>query len=185
MIITKKTKSLEELLTLDDVRQYLRVDHSFDDNFIVDCLNASIAKLEKYTGNVFNITDVFITYRLAGIIDYDHVRRHLNYSDYPIGTINNMYRIKKTGEREALTTDQYTNDSDAKIIHWAEESLMLANTTYKHLLIDCKYGYEQDNLPEDLKLAILSIAGYFYENRGVDVDIPMSILNNVAHYTVR
>lgn len=185
MIITKAAKSNEELISLKAIKGYLRLDHDFDDAFVVDCLEAAIDKLEQFTGNVFNITSAFITLRLPGVIDYDHVKRHFDYSNYPVGTINNLYRIKKDGEREALTSDQFTNDTDAKIIHWAEESFIKASATYKHLLIDCDYGYEEDNLPKDLKIAIMSIAGYFYENRGIHVDIPGSILNSVAYYTVR
>ena len=159
--VTDESGAFEEPVSIDEMKDYLRLegyvdddestsddlsDFDFDDLLIADLIKASREQIEK----ISNSTIVPKTYE-AVINNY----RMLELPKGPIGEIISLYNS------DSVEITNYTIiGSDRKFL----KSPMQCEMT-----ITYEAGYE--TVPAGLKIDIMRLTAYMYENRGEDASI--------------
>lgn len=148
-----KTAVATELVTVDDLKDYLRIDSSDEDALLTALAKQCIRRIEAYCGVSIGTQTRVWTW------DTDGEEEEIPYG--PVQSITTAKYLSDTSTvpvtyDAATEGEQYVIDGeDFKTIE------PLYGTRWK---LEYNAGYT--TLPDDLKLAILSEAAYRYENRG-------------------
>lgn len=169
------TAPVGDIVTLGEFKNYLRVDHDDDNNFLQVILNSAVKQVENIT------------------------RRKLLSQQWRL-TLDYFHRCEiKLPFPNAISIDsiQYYNASNELVEFTDFESSLSGlygyvkpNTswpeTYKRfdaVQIDftCGYGNTANDIPESAKIAICVIGAQMYENRNTDVklDFANAILSDL------
>ena len=143
------------VISLDDAKEYLRVEHGDSDREIERMIKSALALIEEKTRHLFYDRDV--TYRLkAGVV---HVY------DGPINTVGT------TGLASTVTRYDFTNYS------------VFTDTNTDNLTVALNVGYaDASEIPSGLIQAALEILDYwYYKNDGT---ASMSLIGNGAQETI-
>jgi len=154
----------DEVVTLDDAKLQLRVEHDHEDVVIQGFIDAAIAEAESYIGGI--ILARAITFGLE-----DWVERF----DFPIGPANVITAVKyqKSGNVTYTTAaaDEYKLYAFGKnkhqlILKEAIRGYSLVDETLDAVQINANIGYELADIPEDIIQAVKLILTDLYEFRG-------------------
>jgi len=183
-----------EVITLDEARDYLRVDHTDDNAYITELIKIARMQVVKDTNTAvvdLDVTEYFEKWPNDGIFQ-------LRYS----GTLGE----EAEGEGEATITIKYYNPSNnlvtliedtdyRRINYMGMPKIEMMNTfTLKDRLdaIEIKYSVEPENTDETrtLKMAMYLLLGHFYDNRtavtfGSPKELPIGyqrIINQYKNY---
>lgn len=161
-----KTKTVAEIVSLTDMKLYLKVDESADDALITALINSAVAVAEKYMNRDL-LTAVYENYRdeidqdltlrkaqfiaVSGIqYRHDGVYQNVPEADYQVagnGTYGKIYYIE--------LPDGYDDHPEAiKIVFTAG------------------YGASGSLIPADIITGIKAHVAFMYENRGDCDSIP-------------
>lgn len=141
----KPVSATPDVVTVQEAKDYCRVDFNSDDTLFAQLIASSRERLEKYSGRVFLYSDCTAVYTQHGCGD----RVLLAYSDNIVLPDDSVYKDHLMGESYIDTED-------------------------KVVLLEYKAGYVVDvsnKMPEWIKQAVLMDVAYRYENRG---DISMN-----------
>lgn len=141
-----------DVITLQDVKDYCRVDFNNDDTLFTQLIASSRERLEKYCGRVFLESDCEAIYNQEGCGD----RVLLAYSDNIVLDPGGAYNSLLVGESYIKTEDE-----EVKLTYEA--------------------GYPVETMPKWIKQAVLMDVAYRYENRG-DVSISTGINGEVKEF---
>jgi uncharacterized phiE125 gp8 family phage protein len=147
-----------DVVTLDEVKGHLRVEHSDEDAYITSLIKVATEYCENFTGryikqkNVEIILDIFPS-------------KVLKLPITPIIEVNKIYYTNLNGE------DVYIDSLDYTIIPETEPPLIVHKDRWPKDVIDipgkvrveAKVGYEL--IPQSIKQSVLLLCGHFYENR--------------------
>lgn len=144
-----------EPVTLEEAKNFLRVDVNDDDSLIEMLIKAARKKAENYTGRAF-ITQT-IEYGVS-FIPYGHII----YLYYP--PVQNIESITVDGV--AVPSDKYFLSGDNALV----TSLELQSKVPDGVVIRYVAGYGDipGDVPFDIREAILKLVAYSYENREQD-----------------
>jgi len=161
--VTDESGAFEEPVSLDEMKDYLRLegytdtdestaddlsDFDFDDLLLTDLIKASREQIEKISSS----TIVSKTWE-AVVNNY----RMLELPRGPIGTIISLY---DSDDVEILAADYEIIGNDRKFLKSPRQC---------ELTITYEAGY--DIVPAGLKIDIMRLTAYMYENRGEDSSI--------------
>lgn len=149
-ITIKPQANVVDVVTVQEAKDYCRVDFNSDDTLFEQLIASSRQRLEKYCGRVFLRSDCKAVYTQRGCGD----RVLLAYSDNILLPDESAYKDKLVGESYIDTED-------------------------KLVLLEYEAGYEVDDeskMPDWIKTAVLMDVAYRYENRG-DVGTAASQIN--------
>lgn len=138
---TKKTLTVEStpFVYIDNVKNWLKVSTSDDDEVIQLLIDAAIDWAQNYTGRTLRTTTY--TYEWA------KGAYHIDLPYPPIQSVDAV-RTKIQGVETTLTTDEYyTTGQDDLTLH-------LANLPTGAIEADVTAGYGASNVPAEFKLAI-------------------------------
>jgi hypothetical protein len=150
--ILPQSGALADVITLQEAKDYCRVDFNDDDNLFTRLIASSRLSLQQYTGRVFLAANCTAMYAQEGCGD----RVALYFSD-------NMVLPEDDAYTGLLIGDSYLETTDSKV-----------SLTYTA-------GYAAASVPEWMKHAVLMDVAYKYENRG-DVAVSSSICTEVKEY---
>ncbi len=162
--VTDESGSFEEPVSIDEMKDYLRLegyvdddestsddlsDFDFDDMLIADLIRASREAMEKISGcTIVPKTLELVFTNLCGMFEIPYG---------PIGTIISLY---DEDENEVTSESYKIIGNDRKFVKYPCSCNMVL--TYEA-------GYE--TLPKSLKIDIMRLCAYMYENRGDDASI--------------
>lgn len=126
-----------DVVTVQEAKDYCRVDFSEDDVLFAQLIAASRQQLERYTNRVFLKATCKALYTQQGCGD----RVLLSYSD-------NIVLANSSPYADGLVGESYIDTEDRKVE------------------LEYTAGYEQASMPEWIKQAVLMSVAYRYENRG-------------------
>lgn len=191
-----QTDSIIEPVTLAEAKLHVRVDNDADDTVITNQIKSARRYCEKYTARAF-INQTWLAY-----FDFrDFLYKRAFY--LPFGKIRSITSINVYDVNNVATpipTDKYS--VSAARINLNDGYYYNTVTNYRNfdtLEINWVVGYGEtaDDVPQDLKQAILLLVGHWYENRGAIYEVlggksdletlPLGVLNLLdAHriYTV-
>jgi len=141
-----------DVVTVQEAKDYCRVDFADDDALFARLIAASRLSLQEYSGRVFIAANCTAVYAQEGCGD----RVALSYSDNIVLPNDSPYYGQLIGDSYLKTTDHEVN------------------LTYTA-------GYTASNVREWMRMAVLMDVAYKYENRG-DVAVSASICQEAKEY---
>lgn len=163
MALVLVTPPIEEPVSLDEAQAHLRVEGSEDGLLVERLIKAARQRVET------------VTWRALCTQTWDLVLDSFPSTiQLPKGTVSSIGSVTYYDSANVLRTlasDQYLTDCDSIPARIAPVSSWPA--TYERpgavrVRFVCGYGRAED-VPEDLKQAILLLVGHFYENREPEI----------------
>lgn len=193
MLLQLKTPPILEPVDLNEVKNHLRLDTAFEDTTLASFVMAARMHVENLCGPLITQTwDQFeqhfpsefhwFEFRRSIWTDWDTVymggrRRDGNRYDFHLGKsrVQSILSITYTdsdGTIQTLDPSIYTLESwgefHSRVIlqrgkDWPSDRLARGNSVT--IEFNCGYGDTPDDIPEPIRIAILLLAGNWYENR--------------------
>lgn len=143
--IQRKVKG-SEFITLAEAKAHLRIDFDDENTYINTLIAAARKKIEDYTGCSLLLTEITV------VMENGKPGIELPYGPYK------DFFLLKDGQGDLIAADDYTLKGT--------EFIILDQSVSTDITMTYNAGYTVDNLPPDLKLAVLHQITHFYENRG-------------------
>ena len=175
------TPDLNSIITVAQLKEHLRVDHTDEDTLIEALRDAAIAWIEDICNT--RLGDV----SAVGYIDYFYNAR------FPIGPVNSIASVTYTdtaNQTATLPTAKYWFDIKTKSARITWDNVPdLYDDTFNAVQINMNVGYAEADIPQPLIHAIRLLVGHLYENRqevvaggGTVRELPLGIHSLVSPY---
>ena len=152
----------EEILALDDVKSYLRVDHDKDDALILGIIKAA----REYAENFCNITILKKEFKQINHIIH-HGKIHLNRMP-----LFSVLSVKADGRK---TIKYSANIDDAYVLLLGGFQGMYVSTEYIA-------GFDSKKVPESIKTGMLMHIAAIYDQGAALSNTPKATLNLYSSY---
>jgi uncharacterized phiE125 gp8 family phage protein len=151
------TPTLDSVITVADLKEHLRVDHSDEDTLITSLRAAAISWIEDYCNT--RLGDV----TAVGYLDFFYNAR------FPVGPVNSITSVTYTdanGDTQTLAAAKYWYDIKTKSARITFDNVpQLYDDTFHAVQINMNVGYAEADVPEPVLHAIRLLVGHLYENR--------------------
>jgi uncharacterized phiE125 gp8 family phage protein len=140
----------QKLWNLEDVKNYLRISHNYDDSLIVNLIDAAIVAAENFTGLTLILKLVhFISNKKqqSFVIKYK-----------PINIIKKVI-IEYERDKYELKQDEYYIDCDNHLFYLKKP---LSNG---ELLVEYMAGFDEHNIPKSIRHGILLHISEMYDRQ--------------------
>lgn len=157
------TDAVSEVLTLSDIKTFLRIDGNDFDSILTPFIKVSRQIGEKITGREF-VEKEFRTY--LDFFPYN------NYCGIELkrSKLKSITSIQYYDENDALQTlsasDYYFTDDPSYSTIYLKNNKSFPNTYNKKQAVIITFKADYPNRPETIKQAMLSICAYLFENSG-------------------
>lgn len=164
------SKIPQEIISLEEVKEYLKIDFSEQDKFISNTIKATREYAEKFLS--------------THLVKKEFFQMHLGQNLQTITlTQNPVLEIKSltivNGERESIKVNQKDYDFD----HFNKISISKLATLYNLVEVNYVVGYEDpDLIPMPLKTGMLIHIASIYDRGDLGEAIPQSTLNLYQPY---
>ena len=176
------TAPTQEPVTLQEVKEYLRVDDATDERVVRPFIESARRFCEEHTGRAL-MTQTLILYLDAfedafdplweGMRTGPYLNYYKNYVVLPRAPVVSVSHIKTYDDADVATTlaaSKYYLDSarePARVVMRNGETFPTALRVANAIEIEYVTGYtSQYNIPEPIKLGIMQHIAYLYEHRG-------------------
>lgn len=158
---------MTELLTLDQIKNWVKVDTTYDD-FLLSALGVSCTDYaESYTGLYFierSVTMSFSGMKTSGWVLFPYI-------DLMKSLISSIEKIETIIDSTSVTVSQsyydYKNVNNIGRVVFTTTPSYDANEPYPFkAYFTAGYGSSVDDVPEIVKTAVKTHIAYLYENRG-------------------
>ncbi len=167
MMLTERTAVPTSALPVDEFRDHLRLGTGFADDFIQDglletCLRGAIAAIEARTGKALLIREFNWS-----VTAWRDLSRHT----LPVAPVNHLISLRildRHGDEAFVDPNRFVLERDAHRPRLASTSLFLPSIPIggsAEIAFEAGYAEKWQDLPEDLKRAVLLLASTYYENR--------------------
>jgi uncharacterized phiE125 gp8 family phage protein len=152
-------------LSLPEIKQYLRIDHDFDDALLTTLAKAATEQFEQYTG-------MALMPQIWRFIYEDEYRVRVLM---PITPVLNIEKVEAgSGRLELVNPSRYRLEGD--------ELVFDTFTRRGTFAVECRCGYRDANsVPDDIKQGLLSNIAFSYENRSGN---PAILSGHMANHSV-
>lgn len=110
MAIDIVTAAAEEPITLAEAKNFLRVDHSDDDDLINALITTSRQMCEQYTRRILVSTTIDEYFDKFPHNSWDNLSNLIYLSRGPVASITSVKYVDEIGSEVTLTSDQYVTD---------------------------------------------------------------------------
>jgi uncharacterized phiE125 gp8 family phage protein len=152
----KQTRSIiiesfpQKLWSLEDAKNYLRISHSYDDNLILNLIDAAIVAAENFTG-------LSLVLKLVKSI-YTQTQQSFILKYKPIKIIKKVI-IENGRNIYELKNEEYYIDDDNYSVH-LKKTLLKGELTIEYLA-----GFDEYNIPKPIKHGILLHIAEMYDRQ--------------------
>lgn len=208
--LTVTTDAASDPVTVDEIRNFARIDDSIDTTLIGVLIGAATKFCEEYTNRSFITRTLRLS--LDGVSEYDN-RISDGFSEGPFEIYFNNYIELPKPPVVSVVNIKYFNDSDTEST-WATSNWYLDSESEPARIIlrdggawptDLRnangiqvnytsgYGSSATDVPEAIRVAIMQYCLHLYEHRGDDekqgfgsgIKGPSLVQNLLAPYVVR
>jgi len=161
------TKTNTLLISLNDMKLYLRITNSIEDTLIENLIRQAQNVIENYTSRAITINTYEYIYDSLNTTEYYPVDRIQIYKG-KITSIDSIktYNLAGTETIKTLTDFDYINFNQYSYIATKDGSdFPIGDRSYSPLKIEFKAGYDITTIPYDLKEAIYKLVADYYEYR--------------------
>jgi uncharacterized phiE125 gp8 family phage protein len=172
MSYTIITPASLKALTVQEVKDYLRVDSSDEDTLLGVLIDAATQVAEHYLGRFLLTTvieefyDFFPVYK-TGVDPFRGDRNIVYLSRGPVQSVASLKYVDGNGDEQTVSTDDYRSDlvsEPARIM--PEHGWYGTKDTVNAVIVRYTCGYTQaSDVPANIKVALLLIIGEMYEKR--------------------
>jgi len=179
----KITSPINDVLSLSEIKLFLRLDtdDTSEDTLLSNFLCSAVSYVEKYTNRTL-LTTQYITYRdnfFNSVCGYWELRKS------PLQQVDSIKYYNSGNVLTAISEDVYysTLENDYSKILLNDDYLFPSNKLNRlqsiEITFTAGYGDTSDDVPCQIKEAILLLIAAMYENRG-DCDTSCSSLANCS-----
>ena len=156
-----------DIVSLKNTKQYLRIDHNHDDEIIKDMIDIATVSAENYIGIKIIKSDWKITI-------YDYLPSQINLIHNPVLSIKSFKIEKTNGETSYLLDNAYFINKQKLILkhHYS--------TKKAEILYNC--GFAETPIP--IKQGILEHVAKLYDLRGSDHSMPLAAKSLYQSYKI-
>ena len=167
MAITRLSAPLAAILTLEEVKRHLRIEHDDDNAYLTDLIAQSTAHLESVSG-LRLLTQTWRQY-----LDAMPQSRSIRLAVQPVQSIAAMQAYDEAGNPQAVSPASLELDAVSSpprlVVHEAVQTAKAVNGI--EIDIVAGYGDTPADVPDSLRRALLLLVAHAYEFRGaVPVD---------------
>ena len=156
---------MSEPITLEEAKNYLKVDTGDDNALITNLISVARELAETYTGLTFMSTSIQLVYDSApSVIEIPY---------RPLQSVTTIETIDVDGVTSTVDTDSYTVDTSGTMfmpgrIYLNSGYVWPTHRGFASFLITILAGYgdEASDVPYSIRQAILVVIAHLYENRG-------------------
>jgi len=166
------TPATLKALTVQEVKDYLRVDSNAEDTLLGVLIDASTQMAESYLGRFLLTTvieefyDFFPVYK-TGVDPFHGDRNIIFLSRGPVQSVASVKYIDGNGDEQTVTASDYRADlvsEPSRIM--PNEGWLGTKDTVNAVIIRYTCGYTQaSDVPANIKMAMLLMIGEMYEKR--------------------
>ena len=166
------TPATLKALTVQEVKDYLRVDSNAEDTLLGVLIDASTQMAESYLGRFLLTTvieefyDFFPVYK-TGVDPFHGDRNIIFLSRGPVQSVASVKYIDGNGHEQTVTASDYRTDlvsEPSRIM--PNEGWLGTKDTVNAVIIRYTCGYTQaSDVPANIKMAMLLMIGEMYEKR--------------------
>ena len=166
------TPATLKALTVQEVKDYLRVDSDAEDTLLGVLIDASTQMAESYLGRFLLTTvieefyDFFPVYK-TGVDPFHGDRNIIFLSRGPVQSVASVKYIDGNGDEQTVTASDYLTDlvsEPSRIM--PNEGWLGTKDTVNAVIIRYTCGYTQaSDVPANIKMAMLLMIGEMYEKR--------------------
>lgn len=152
---------MAEPLNLEEVKDYLRIETAEDDPLLNSLIKVARKVAEEYTARGF-FEQVWIQ-----TIEREEITKEIAFLRSPFKELVKIETQDSEGNWTIVSGNAYYVKSDAEPAKVKLKTGESWGNAVETLKIEFKTGYSTTSeIPEPLKLAILRLIAYYYENRG-------------------
>ena len=166
------TPATLKALTVQEVKDYLRVDSDAEDTLLGVLIDASTQMAESYLGRFLLTTvieefyDFFPVYK-TGVDPFHGDRNIIFLSRGPVQSVASVKNIDGNGDEQTVTASDYRKDlvsEPSRIM--PNEGWLGTKDTVNAVIIRYTCGYTKaSDVPANIKMAMLLMIGEMYEKR--------------------
>mgnify|MGYP001289345473 CR=1 FL=1 len=151
------TPTLDDVISVDDLKSHLRVDVSDDDALIEAMRDTAIDFVQQITGRVIGDVDAVV---------YLDQWQNVTFDVGPVNEISSVQYIDENGGLQTLPTSNWYADlagPHARIRFHDVPSLF--DYSLNRVIVNCNVGHAENAIPAPVIHAIRLLVGHMYENR--------------------
>ncbi len=161
-VTVSETTPVHEPVALEEVKNYLKVDYSTDDDLIEALVHAARKQIENELGGLLIVKRTVTQKQTGGVKTIDLMRE-------PMVSVTSITYFEDFDSTGTVVPSTNYRIADGAIFHrngfWEEgREADGYRIIYTAGLVD-DTGQTAENSPETLRMAILRIVAYLYENR--------------------
>lgn len=149
--------TLDDVISIAELKSHLRVDVSDDDSLIASFRNAAVSWVQEITNRVIGDVDCII---------YIDSFKPVTLDVGPVNSISSIQYIDTGGDVQTLSSSLYFVDiagSHARVrFHDVPD---LYDYALNRVIINCNVGHAENNVPAPMVHAIRLLTAHMYENR--------------------
>lgn len=176
-IVTRLSPPVEEPVSIDEARAYLRIDHDDEDGLIQTLIKAGRSVIENATGRALVRQGWMV--RLPGF-----PADRIELPRVPCLSVDEVVYLDPGGESQVMPKGDYTEAGSDPAFLLPRKRWPATNRAPLPVRIMYMAGYgTAADVPDDLKYALLLLIGQGYETRTADLrDLPFSVDALLAPY---
>lgn len=160
-------------LSLDEVKNFLRIDHDIDDAFLNSAIRSATTKFENYTGRALVNQEWQVTFKQMNVASITLPIR-------PVQDITKIELINYYGQSSSFELQNVCLDMDlGEVFFKVHPFSYLVKFVYQ-----AGYGATSDDIPADIKTSLLVHVAFIYEHRDEIKAFPMDIYDEFKSYRV-
>lgn len=165
MALTLVTDVTDEPVSLEETKEHLRLDITADDAYVADCITAARVWVEGQTKRA--LMPKTYDYKIDYNWPWKYGTRRIDFPLNPVTSVTSITYVDSNGASQTLASNQYTvaaraHDSyivEAYDVDWPDVRSVPEAITVRFVVGD------SSNVPDELRRAILFLAGHYYEFR--------------------
>lgn len=168
-----------DLISLADIKEFLRVDHSDEDTTITAIIDAAAQSIQNYTGRHFKTTTFVFNLDSFHFIEFP----------YQVTSVTSVTYLDRAGDSQTLATTKYFTDTGRQPgrINF-KNTPDLVEDKFNRVTIN---GTVTNDINSPLTHAIKMLCAHFYENRRAvvvgtlsAVEIPLGVKAIINPYRI-
>jgi len=152
----------DEPLTLEEVKEYLRVDTDSEDDLITSFIIAARRQVEARTYRPL------ITQSWLLSLDFSEISDIVEINKFPLQTVDSIKYFDIDGNIQTIDSSKYIvdkNSNPCRVQFTDLPSTIKNQINAMQIKFTCGHGDLASDVPDDIKLAMKFIIGHYYENR--------------------
>jgi hypothetical protein len=199
MQVRFKEEELQEPITIEEAKEYTHITHKADDRLISIYIKAARAYCEKITGYSLVNKTVIIQSDIPSermsdkgfedlphaIIDPNNISHRYKLPYGPVSEVTEVKLVKLDGEFIVLENTLYSLDADFDLLYWRFDTFNLNINDYDYVKIKYKTSWGGEEMPSDIKEAMLELISDMYYNKGNAENNYPKIHTKLSNYQIQ